>query len=74
MPVALSLLLQLFEDHGQLGKLEAFVSRFGAEFYGLAQNQDTVTFSKEPWTVLKMYHNVVPLCSGQTLNWSLTGG
>lgn len=74
MPVSLSLLVQLFEDHGVLDKLEGFVSRFGAEFYGLSQNQDTVTFAKEPWTVSKMYHNVVPLCSGQTLNWSLTGG
>jgi len=74
MPVSLSLLLQLFEDHGHLGKLEAFVSRYGAEFYGLAQNQDSITFAKEPWTVLKQYHNVVPLCSGQTLNWSLIGG
>jgi len=70
MPVSLSLLIGLFEKHGVLNRLEPFVSRFGAEFYGLGQNQGTVTFVKEPWTVSKLYHGVVPLLAGATLPWS----
>jgi dihydroorotase len=71
MPVSLSLLLGLFEEHGALDKLEAFVSAYGADFYGLSHNQDTLTFVKEPWTVSKLYHGVVPLKAGATLPWSL---
>lgn len=71
MPVSLSLLISLFEDQGALERLEPFVSRFGAEFYGLTHNQGTVTFVKEPWTVSKLYHGVVPLRAGATLPWSL---
>lgn len=71
MPVSLSLLIGLFEQHGVLGRLEPFVSRYGAEFYGLTHNQGTVTFVKEPWTVSKLYHGVVPLKAGATLPWSL---
>jgi dihydroorotase len=70
MPVALSLLIGLFERHGALDRLEPFTSRFGAEFYGLSVNQGTVTFVKEPWTVSKLYHGVVPLLAGATLPWS----
>ena len=71
MPVSLSLLAELFEAHGALPKLEPFVSRFGSEFYGLGQNQGTITLVKEPWTVSKLYHGVVPLKAGATLPWSL---
>lgn len=71
MPVSLSLLIGLFEEREQLARLEAFVSRFGAEFYGVGHNQGSVTFIKEPWTVSKLYHGVVPLMAGATLPWSL---
>lgn len=70
MPVSLSLLIGLFESHGALDRLEAFVSRFGAEFYGLSTNQGSISFVKEPWTVSKLYHGVVPLMAGATLPWA----
>ena len=70
MPVSLSLLIGLFEGKGAFEKFEPFVSRFGAEFYGLGHNQGTITFVKEPWTVSKLYHGVVPLKAGATLDWS----
>lgn len=71
MPVSLSLLIALFEDHGALDRLEAFVSTFGAAFYGLPANPGTVTFVRKPWTVPDLYHGVVPLRAGATLDWSL---
>lgn len=71
MPVSLSLLISLFERHGALDRLEPFVSRFGAAFYGLDPNPDTITFQRRPWTVPALYHGVVPLQAGATLEWSL---
>jgi dihydroorotase len=71
MPASLSLLLELFESHGALDRLEPFVSRFGAQFYGLEPNPGTVTFEKSPWKVPELKHGVVPLKAGATLSWSL---
>ena len=71
MPVSLSLLLGLFEQHGRLDRFEDFVSRWGAEFYGLARNAGTLTFTKTPWTVPALCHGVVPLRAGESLPWSL---
>jgi dihydroorotase len=71
MPVSLSLLLDLFERHGRLDRFEDFVSRWGAEFYGLSRNSGTLTFVKNPWTVPSDYHGVVPLRAGDSLPWSL---
>ena len=71
MPVALSLLIGLFESHSALNRLEAFVGRHGARFYGLGNNAQTVTFVKEPWTVPNLYHGVVPLKAGEVIPWSL---
>jgi len=70
MPVSLSLLLELCESHGALDRLEAFVSRLGARFYGLEPNGGTVTFVKKPWTVADQYHGVVPLRAGTAVAWS----
>ncbi len=72
MPVSLSLLARFFEQHNSLNKMENFVSRFGAEFYELPLNTGTITLSKEPWTVSKLYHGVVPLMAGETLEWRRT--
>jgi dihydroorotase len=42
----MSCLAQVFEGEGALDRLEGFTSRFGAEFYGLALNENTLTLSK----------------------------
>jgi len=70
MPLALALLAGLFDESGALDKLEAFVSRFGAEFYNLPLNPGTLTLKKQPWVVPAAYHSVVPLKAGTTLAWS----
>lgn len=71
MPVGLCLLADFFESHQSLDKMEAFTSRYGAEFYGLPLNAKTITLEKSPWTVSKLYHGVVPLKAGETLEWRL---
>jgi dihydroorotase len=50
-PTALATLAEIFEEANALTKLENFTSKFGAEFYGLSLNTETITLEKTPWTV-----------------------
>lgn len=73
---AIELYAQVFDDLGALDKLEGFASHYGADFYGLPRNNDTITLVKEDWTVpdeimLPSGHPIVPFFGGQTLNWKL---
>lgn len=74
-PVALPLLAQFFGEHGKLHLLEAFVSEFGAAFYGLPPNDETIELVNEPWTIPEHYTTVelgvVPFMAGQTLSWRI---
>jgi dihydroorotase len=72
---ALELYATAFEQAGALDKLEGFASFYGADFYGLARNSDTVTLIKQDWTVPNAYGegevNITPLLAGETLSWQL---
>ncbi|MDA3851602.1 MAG: dihydroorotase [Spirochaetaceae bacterium] len=70
-PVLLPMLVQFFEDHDCLDKLEGFVSHRGAHFYGLPNNQQKLRLHREKWTVPKIIHNVVPVFAGRELNWQI---
>lgn len=50
-PVALPLYAQAFHSIGALDRLEGFASFFGADFYGLPRNTDTVTLVEKAATV-----------------------
>lgn len=72
---AIELYAEAFEDAGGLDKLEAFASFYGADFYGLPRNKETITLVKETWIVpesIAMGDDVlVPLRAGQTIDWKL---
>ncbi len=68
-PVALPLLVALFEEQGHLDLLEKFFSLHGAAFYGLEKNRGTLTFRREKWTVPEEYSGVVPFMAGKELDW-----
>lgn len=74
-PVALALYAEIFEQQQALPKLADFASRFGAEFYRLPLNTETVTLVRCPWQVPDRLTfgdaEVIPLCAGQTLAWQL---
>lgn len=70
-PVALQAVTQIFDEYGKLEMLEGFVSHFGADFYGLPRNTDTLTLAKKPWKVAEEYSGVVPMLAGRELNWSI---
>ena len=45
-PLAIPLLIQLFEEHSSLNKIENFMSRNGRVFYGLNQHNERVRYVK----------------------------
>jgi dihydroorotase len=70
---AIELYAEAFETAGALDKLEAFASFYGADFYGLPRNKDTITLIKENWSVpseLALGDNtVVPIRAGSEIAW-----
>lgn len=70
-PVLPSLVAEIFAKASCLNKLEDFTSRFGAQFYGLPLNNETITLIKEEWTVPEQYGSVVPFRAGTKLQWRL---
>src|SRR3954471_22591562 len=73
---AIELYAIAFEEAGALDKLEGFASEFGAQFYGLPANRDTITLVREDWKVPETLpfgaERIVPLRAGETLPWKLS--
>ena len=74
---AIELYAEAFEQRNALDKLEGFASHFGADFYQLQRNQDTITLVREPWTAPSSLtfgeQQLIPLRAGETLNWRILG-
>ena len=72
---AIELYAEAFESASALGRLEAFASFYGADFYGLPRNTDTITLVKEPWEVPSEFafgdDKLIPLRAGERINWRL---
>jgi len=72
---ALELYAVAFEEADALDRLEGFASEFGARFYGLPANRDTITLVREEWTVPAKLpfggEELVPLRAGETLPWKI---
>jgi len=48
-PAEIPLWAQIFEQAGQLGRLEDFTSRFGAEYYGFPLNPSKLVLMRKEW-------------------------
>jgi dihydroorotase len=72
---AMELYATAFEQAGALGKLEAFASFYGADFYRLPRNSGTITLKKEHWTVPEYFEcageKLIPLYAGNRLTWKM---
>ncbi|MCU7879467.1 MAG: dihydroorotase [Candidatus Thiodiazotropha sp. (ex Lucinoma aequizonata)] len=72
---AIELYTEVFEQADALDKLEGFASLFGPDFYDLPRNSKTITLQKMAWQAPESYQlgkdKVVPLGSGETINWQL---
>ena len=81
-PTALESVAQLFDDMGELGKLEAFTSEFGADFYGIPRNEGFLELVQDPWVVphrwtrltdtfRDLVPELVPFMAGKRLRWRI---
>ncbi|MCU0977417.1 MAG: dihydroorotase [Steroidobacteraceae bacterium] len=72
---AIELYAEAFEEAGALDRLEGFASRFGADFYGLPRNADSITLVREAWQPPTSYAfgggELVPFRAGESVAWRL---
>jgi dihydroorotase len=68
---ALELYAEAFESANALDKLEGFASFYGADFYGLPRNGETVILEKRSWIIPASYDEIKPLKSGELLQWTM---
>jgi dihydroorotase len=72
---AIELYAEVFEQAGALGRLEAFASFHGADFYGVPRNRGSITLRKETWDVPAEVPfgaaTLVPLRAGESVGWRI---
>jgi dihydroorotase len=75
-PAAIELYARAFDQVGALARLDDFASRFGAAFYGLPRNAETITLQRRDWVIpdaLPLAGDaVVPLGAGEICPWKTT--
>lgn len=69
-PCAIQALAGLFDEAGAIGELEPFLSRRGADFYGLPRPKGAISLEKRPFLVPDEADGAVPMLAGRTLAWS----
>ena len=70
-PVALPLLAQIFAKYSGFSFLNDFISKFGADFYGLPQTKETIILAEKDWPVPNEYDGIVPFMAGKTLRYQV---
>ncbi|CAN5228064.1 dihydroorotase [soil metagenome] len=72
---AIELYAEVFASVNALDKLEAFASFYGADFYGLARNTETLSLVKQEWSApasLAFGNDLlVPFRAEQTIGWKM---
>ena len=71
----IELYAEVFEAAGALDRLEAFASFFGADFYELPRNSDSITLQQRDWQIPEQLplgdRTLRPLRAGETLRWTV---
>ena len=70
-PIALQMLVELFEDHDALENLQAFVSDNAKRIYKITPPEKTVVFEKTGDVIPDKYGDVVPIYPGRKLAWNV---
>ncbi len=75
-PLAIARLTQLFDLHGKLENLQAFVSDNAQRLYRIKPPEKKVVVKKQAFEVPAAYEghgqHVVPMHAGETLDWTVT--
>ena len=70
-PVALPMLVELFEAVDRLDLLPSFVSGFAQKIYGVTPPKKRVRLERQAWRVPELYSGVRPFMAQETLQWSV---
>lgn len=70
-PIALQLLCEVFDKHGKLENLQAFVSDNAQRIYDICPEFKEVILSKREFKVPETYKGVVPMYAGEKIAWSI---
>ena len=70
-PIALQLLCEIFDAHGKLDNLQAFVSDNAQSIYGICPEFKEVILVEKPFMVPASYEGVVPMMAEKSLKWSI---
>jgi dihydroorotase len=72
---ALEFYAEVFDELDALDRLEAFAAHFGADFYQLPRNSDTVTLRRVAWDAPGSLplgeRELVPLRAGEAIRWQV---
>lgn len=73
---ALEMYAEVFDANQALDRLEGFASFYGADFYRLPRNTDTITLIRTGWTVPAHYGAddclITPLKARENLSWQVS--
>ena len=70
-PIALQLLVEIFDQFGKLDNLQDFVSDNAQRIYGICPEFKEITLEERPFVVPANYSGVVPMYAGETLSWAI---
>jgi len=74
-PLAVARLAQLFDQHGKLDNLQAFLSGNAQQQYGVNPLKKKIVLEKTPFQIPDVYeghgHRVVPMHAGESLDWAV---
>ena len=74
-PIALQVLVELFEKENKLENLQSFISNNAQKIYGFVANKKDIKLIKKDYIVPVNYEKngeiVVPMYAGETISWSL---
>jgi dihydroorotase len=70
-PVALPMLVELFEAVDHLDLLPSFVSGFAQRIYKVVPPKKQIRLERQPWRVPKLYSDVRPFMANEMLQWSV---
>ncbi len=71
-PIALQVLVELFEKHDKLDNLQKFTSENAQKIYNFKPIQKTVILEKKTFKVPDAYGKVIPMYAGENIKWSIS--
>jgi dihydroorotase len=70
-PIAIPKLVEIFDNHNKLDKLDDFISLNARRIYNLKPIDKNIILEKKSFIVPDKYDDIVVFCSGEEIKWSI---